>query len=133
YESLMRVIDSFPTVKFILTKGNHDIIPTKFFQASLQSNHIEVIEEKILANGVVLRHQLPKLLKEDCSYIIGHVHPGYLIQGRGRQTFRLPCFHQSGNVLILPAFGKHTGLFIMELLDEDKSYVILNEKVVQVR
>ena len=133
YKNFMKVVECFSSVKFTLTKGNHDIISKEFFQTGLQFNQVDVIDERFLENGIVLRHQLPKVAHEDCFYIIGHIHPGYLIQGRGRQTFRLPCFHQSRNVFILPAFGKHTGLFIMKLLEEDKIYVIMNEKVVQVR
>ena len=133
HQSLMNLIDMYPEIKFTLTKGNHDIIPDEFFQRSYQSVRVEITKERILENGIVLRHELPKLAKEDCFYIIGHVHPGYLIRGRGRQTFRLPCFHLSQNVFTLPAFGKHTGLFIVNLRDEDQSYVILNENVVQVK
>jgi len=134
YQNLMQLVEFFPRIRFILTKGNHDIIPIGFFKANLQANYIDVIDEKLLDNGIILRHQLPKLLKEGCFYVIGHIHPGYLIQGMGRQTFRLPCFHQSRNVLVVPAFGKHTGLFIMDdLTDADKSYVVMNNKVVRVR
>jgi len=129
YSTFLRAIEFFPNVKFALTKGNHDIIPEAFFHDAV----IEITDEKILGNDIVLRHQLPKIPLEDRFYIIGHIHPGYVIEGRGRQTYRLPSFYQSKNTLVLPAFGKHTGLFIPELLSEDKCYVIMNEEVIQMK
>jgi len=129
YDDFLNSITEYPNVKFTLTKGNHDIIPPEYFQKA----QVEIIEEKILANNIVLRHQLPKRTQEDIFYIIGHIHPGYIFQGRGRQFYRLPCFHQSENMLTLPAFGKHTGLFIPEFMLEDSKYVIINEEVIQMK
>jgi len=126
YESFLELLDRFPQVKFTLTKGNHDIIPKSFFQEA----KVEIVGERVLDNNIVLRHQLPSKPLETVFYIIGHIHPGYLVSGRGRQFFRLPCFHQNENTLILPAFGKHTGLFIPEASAANKNYVILNEEIV---
>lgn len=128
YHSFISTIQLFPEIQFTLTKGNHDIIPDEIFI----NDHIAVVEEKTLENDVVLIHQLPKELSEVSFYIIGHIHPGYRIQGIGRQSYRLPCFHQTSNVLTLPAFGTHTGLFILDILSTDVVYVILNDDVVKI-
>jgi len=126
YDRFLKMIQSFPDVKFTLTKGNHDIIPRNFFKQA----QVEITEEKVLKNDIVLRHQSPKKPLENHFYVIGHIHPGYLLKGRGRQIYRFPCFYQSKNLLVLPAFGTHTGLYIPELLPEDKSYVIMNEEII---
>jgi len=127
-DHFLRTIALFPEVKFVLTKGNHDIIPAEFFTSA----QVEIVEEKILDRKLVLRHQLPRRPEADAFYITGHVHPGYVIHRKARQTFRLPCFYQSGNVLILPAFGKYTGLFIPEFSEAGIHYVIINDDVIHI-
>lgn len=127
-DSFLNKIALFPQIKFTLTKGNHDIIPEEFFNNA----QVEIVDEKLLNNKIALRHQLPTNPEQDTFYIIGHVHPGYVIQHKARQTFRLPCFYQFGNVFILPAFGKFTGLFIPEFSEEGTNYVIINDEVIHI-
>ncbi|TCK83596.1 ligase-associated DNA damage response endonuclease PdeM [Albibacterium bauzanense] len=124
----LKKIALFPHIRFTLTKGNHDIIPEEFFNNA----QIDIIQERILEDKITLRHQLPVNLEPDSFYIIGHVHPGYVVQRKARQTFRLPCFYQSGNVFILPAFGRFTGLFIPEFSEEGINYVIINNEVIHI-
>lgn len=128
YDSFISTINLYPHIQFTLTRGNHDIIPEEMFT----TRNISVVVEKILESNIILRHQLPKELIDGCFYIIGHIHPGYRLQIRGRQTFRLPCFHQGANSLTLPAFGTHTGLFIPDFLYPDKVYVIMNDTVLKI-
>lgn len=126
HQSFLVLLNRFPDVKYTLTKGNHDIIPKSFFQDA----SVEIVEKRDLDNDIVLRHQLPARPLDNEFYIIGHIHPGYLVSGRGRQFFRLPCFHQNENTLVLPAFGRHTGLFIPEPSAANKNYVIMNNDIV---
>lgn len=42
--------------------------------------------------------------------LCGHVHPGVRIQGAGRESARLPCFVVGPRHMILPAFGRFTGM-----------------------
>jgi DNA ligase-associated metallophosphoesterase len=42
--------------------------------------------------------------------LAGHLHPGVLLFGRGKQRLKLPCFRFGGRVGVLPAFGGFTGL-----------------------
>ncbi|NNC44708.1 MAG: hypothetical protein HKN99_02380 [Winogradskyella sp.] len=46
----------------------------------------------------------------DSFTISGHVHPGVLIKGKGKQKLKLPCYQVTSNQLILPAFSLFTGL-----------------------
>lgn len=128
YRSFISTIQMFQDIQFTLTKGNHDIIADEIFI----NDNIAVVEEKKLENNIILTHQLPKHVNESSFYIVGHIHPGYRIQGRGRQSYRLPCFHQTNNVLTLPAFGTHTGLFIPDIVSTDVVYVIMNDDVVKI-
>lgn len=41
--------------------------------------------------------------------LAGHVHPACVLQGRGRDSLRLPCFTRQERHAVLPAFGEFTG------------------------
>lgn len=45
--------------------------------------------------------------------LAGHTHPVCRLQGRGRDTVRLPCFVRSAGQLLLPAFGAFTGGYLI--------------------
>ncbi len=63
----------------------------------------------------------------------GHVHPGVRLQGKGKQSLSLPCFHFTEKQCIMPAFGEFTGKFIIKPNGKDRVYVIAksnNEQVV---
>ncbi|MYL98632.1 ligase-associated DNA damage response endonuclease PdeM [Novosphingobium sp. FGD1] len=62
--------------------------------------------EELVTGGIALRHQaLPGTAEGEVS---GHFHPRLVVQARGRRIAR-PCAVNSGNRLILPAFGALTG------------------------
>jgi DNA ligase-associated metallophosphoesterase len=128
YLQFLTTINLFPRIQFTLTKGNHDIIPEDIFR----DNKVSVVKERVLENSIVLRHQLSPQPDQTLFHIVGHIHPGYRVQGLGRQSFHLPCFHLGIRTLTLPAFGRHTGLFTPDFLDSDVVYVIMNEEVVKI-
>ncbi|GAA4357824.1 ligase-associated DNA damage response endonuclease PdeM [Variovorax defluvii] len=41
--------------------------------------------------------------------LAGHLHPVCRLQGRGRDSLRMPCFVQEAHRMVLPAFGEFTG------------------------
>lgn len=127
YLQFIRTINLFPSIHFTLTKGNHDIIPEDLFK----DHRVSVVKERLLENKVSLRHQWPPQPDENQFYILGHIHPGCRVEGRGRRSYRLPCFHLGVRSLTLPAFGTHTGLFIPDFIDTDIVYVIMNEDVIK--
>ena len=45
--------------------------------------------------------------------LAGHIHPGVVLKGRGRDRLRLPCFHFGAAGGVLPAFGAFTGLHVL--------------------
>lgn len=74
------------------------------------------------------------IILNGCDYIFsGHVHPGVRLQGKGKQSLSLPCFHFTEKQCIMPAFGEFTGKFIIKPNGKDRVYVIAksnNEQVV---
>lgn len=108
----------------ILVEGNHDVIPaSQFEQIGLQ-----VINE--LSEGDFYFSHFPKE-KETHFVFCGHVHPGVKLKGNGLQQMKMPCFFQSSNQMILPAFGVFTGLYILSPKEGDSVYVSSGKEVVE--
>ena len=78
----------------------------------------------------VLRHQ--PAATDDGYTLAGHVHPGVVLAGPGRQRERLACFLFGERVALLPAFGSFTGLGLVEPEPEDRLFVIAGDDVVGV-
>lgn len=110
----------------VLVAGNHDIIsPHKYEELG-----ITVVSEWTI-DGFLLTHDPQE--RENYYTISGHIHPAIVLQGKGRQFLKLPCFFCMPNQLILPAFGEFTGTYVMEPRKEDRVYVITKEDVVEVK
>ncbi len=128
WETLNRFLMNFPTVRFHLIKGNHDILPAEFYGKSVFIIHNEPIE---LAD-FILSHEPMKDIPAGKLNLCGHIHPGIRMTGRGRQSLRIPCFHLRQNQLTLPAFGNFTGLAMIRPAQNDSIYGITPEKVIQI-
>ena len=112
--------------KMILITGNHDVIPNWKFEAlGLQVE--SALEEALFHFTHFPDQQTPKFV------FCGHVHPGVTLSGVGKQRLKLPCFFQSPNQLILPAFGAFTGLHILKPKTEDHIYVLTGKEVLEIK
>lgn len=128
WDAFVQYIKRFPQVSFTLTKGNHDILPA----GVMAKSGLILKEQLILVEGVILSHEPLLGLAPHLYNIVGHIHPGVLLHGKGRQRFRLPCFHLKNRVLTMPAFGRWTGLSILPKDKDSQFYVILNEDVMAI-
>ncbi|MDX2284225.1 MAG: ligase-associated DNA damage response endonuclease PdeM [Bacteroidia bacterium] len=89
-----------------LIRGNHDLLEPARYAAL----GIGVLEAWDLGPFRLL-HEAPAEPGEQEPYTLsGHVHPGILLEGLGRQRLRLPCFWFGARGGVLPAFGALTGL-----------------------
>jgi metallophosphoesterase superfamily enzyme len=61
--------------------------------------------------------------------ITGHIHPGIVLTGIGRQSIKLPCFYMTGSLFILPAFGMLTGLYTMDKKEGCRIFGVLPDGV----
>ncbi|PZX55359.1 putative phosphoesterase [Algoriphagus ratkowskyi] len=125
WEELKDFLRKYPMIRFVLTKGNHDILSPKV----MENTSIEVVDELEVGNDLLLTHEPMIDLEEDKLNISGHIHPGVMIKGKGRQLFRLPCFYYHEQSLILPAFGKLTGLYILKEIAGAKIYPVFPDEV----
>src|SRR5690554_2743660 len=126
WEDLKDFLCGYPDIRFVLTKGNHDILPSSVMEASC----IEVASELEVGERLILSHEPLMEVQEEKLNIVGHIHPGILIKTKGRQSFRLPCFYHKGQCLILPAFGQLTGLQLMKKAPGVSIYPVFTDEVI---
>lgn len=68
----------------------------------------------------------------DRPVVCGHIHPGVLLSGRGRQIEKIACFWVQADQIVLPAFGELTGLYLVEPRAGDNIYIPVGARVLQV-
>ena len=118
----------FSSLDVQLAKGNHDILDNKWYEEA----DIKVHNEPFAIGNFIFAHDIakPKIEPGPGQYIFsGHVHPGIVISGKGRQSLRLPCFYFSQNYCILPAFSKFTGTFKINPSKEDTVFALLDKDI----
>lgn len=114
-------------IDMILVKGNHDILPLRFYDTL----KISVVNEMTLG-AFKLMHDLPK--KDEEAYVIsGHIHPGVRLQGKAHQQITVPCFCFGAKNCIIPAFGKFTGKAILKIKSDDKVFAVAGKKILAVK
>ncbi|HEX8270445.1 MAG TPA: ligase-associated DNA damage response endonuclease PdeM [Flavobacterium sp.] len=110
-------------IKTILIAGNHDIIsPYKYSDIG-----VDVVSEWVV-DGFLLTHHPEE--RQGNFTLCGHIHPGILLQGFGRQYLELPCFFRSPNQMILPAFGEFTGKYILKPSADNIVYALTRDDVI---
>lgn len=114
----------FSAVEFHLVRGNHDILKDHHYE----KHNIHVHKKTLYESGLVFAHDFVKLTDEEFS-ISGHIHPGFVLHGKGRQSITLPCFYKKDNTLIMPAFGRLTGLAHMPHVQDAEVFVLTEEAV----
>ncbi len=114
----------FKALNFILVKGNHDILKKAWYGEA----DINVTDE-LLVGDILFIHQHCET-REDVFTFCGHIHPGVVINGLGKQSLRFPCFYFTKHQCILPAFSKFTGMFSIHPSAEDTVYAIVEDSIV---
>ena len=109
----------------VLVEGNHDVIPAWKFKR-LGIAVVDALEEE----GFFFTH-FPTTQGNGFVFC-GHVHPGVKLKGGGLQRLSLPCFFQSHNQIILPAFGAFTGLHLLQAKEGDRVFVTTGNEVIEV-
>lgn len=120
---------SHRNVEFILITGNHDTLHHSFYQSA----YIRVYAEFEEQGFHFIHHVKGQAVNENRFTFSGHIHPGILLRGKGRQSLRLPCFYQSSSGMIVPAFGKFTGMHILKAADAEQIYPIADQTVFQLQ
>ena len=113
-------------IDLLLVPGNHD----KLLDIDYQSLGIVVVNKTFELAPFIISHQPAE--KQQGLLICGHVHPGFTMAGKAKQSLRLPCFVVSPTQIILPAFSAFTGLFTRHNFADSNCYLIANDLVLKV-
>ncbi|MGK0638133.1 ligase-associated DNA damage response endonuclease PdeM [Schleiferia thermophila] len=125
WEIFKSEILSLNRTSFILVRGNHDILPSgQYLSAGLE------ICDIFSTDGITFVHQATEEVSK--FEICGHMHPGYLLKGKGKQSVRLPCLYKTNNKAILPAYGDFTGLFNIQPSTGEEVYLIAKDKIIPI-
>ena len=113
---------------FILIKGNHDLLGKNDYADA----RLELIPSRLINSGLALCHE-PDTCSDlhDHYELAGHIHPGIRLEGKGRQSLRLPCFAFGQKQGILPAFGDFTGLALIEAKPGSRYFVPVEDRVLE--
>lgn len=116
-----------PQLQISLIRGNHD---RRAGDPPVELE-IEVVPEPLLLGPFALRHEPDP--HPSHHVLAGHLHPAFRLQGRGRQSLRLPSFCIGERVSLLPAFGSFTGMMEIDAANWQRLYVVGEGSVWQVR
>ncbi len=122
----------FKETKFILVKGNHDILHKEWYSKAA----IDIVLHAHYIQGFGFVHDPVDIeaVKDKADYFFsGHLHPGIAIRGLGKQSLQFPCFYFSPKLAILPAYSKFSGLAILKKKKADTVFAIVNQSLVAIK
>ena len=118
-------------INMTLVKGNHDILKNDWYAQA----GIHIVEQQLCIENFIFTHDAEAVNctgVSDPFVFSGHIHPGVVIKGVGRQALTFPCYHFSKTGAIIPAFSKFTGVYITHKKPDDKVFAIVNQSVISV-
>lgn len=122
--------DLYPDIKMVLVEGNHDILNQQYYLDA----KFEIATEVFLAPFKLIHDASRKKSQkhEENFYVLsGHVHPAVRLRGRARQSLLLSCFYFGKSAGILPAFGKFTGKYCLNVEINDSVFGISGKEVMK--
>ena len=118
--------EDFSYIKVILVRGNHDILKDSWYEETA----IDVIYPTLQLGPFLFSHDQCDANSSLYSFC-GHIHPGILVHGLGKQSLRFPCFYFGQTHCILPAFSKFTGAVAMDKAVAKAVYAIVENELVK--
>lgn len=118
-------IQTYTSTRFTLVRGNHDILEAAYYEQL----HIRMVPQAVQLENLVFSHEPLASVANEAINIAGHIHPGCLLRGLGRQSMRIPCFYRYNHTFLLPAFGALTGLRMMEQAKDATVFAIAPDRV----
>ena len=134
----------FSGLSIQLIKGNHDILQNSWYENAGMMVHSSSyslqpfffthdISHNIKPAASLATQGLPAEAPEPNYIFSGHVHPGILVHGGGRQSLRFPCFYFGERYAILPAFSRFTGTYLVAPRENENVFAIVENKIVRLQ
>lgn len=117
------------TLPFILIQGNHDILKKDWY-----NNASIALVDQYVSNSFLFIHDEADFTGPDELFVFsGHLHPGCIVRGAGKQSLRFPCFYITERKCILPAFSHFSGLALIEPKKNDHVFAIVNQSIIKLK
>lgn len=117
------------SLPILLVKGNHDILQKEWYNNA----GIDVVDQ-FQSNSFLFIHDDSTIEKPENVFMFsGHLHPGCLIRGTGKQSLRFPCFYFNEQQGILPAFSHFSGLAIVQPKKADHVFALVNQSIIKIQ
>jgi uncharacterized protein len=118
---------SYKDIEMLIVLGNHDILPGWLFRES----NIRVFAGEYIEDNFLFTHHPVEHHNEKRFVFAAHIHPVFLLKGKGRQALRLPCFMMTGKQMVLPSFGVFTGGYEISNMKYDHVFVVSGTEVLK--
>ncbi len=127
-ETFRQWLQHFSTLEFVLVRGNHDRLPNSLYQKL----NLIVFNERWQLRDLEFVHDTENhQFEEQKITFSGHIHPGVFLKGKGRQRIKLPCFVETNNEIILPAFSEFTGLNTKFERENAKYFAFTKDRIIE--
>jgi DNA ligase-associated metallophosphoesterase len=126
WEAFLQWKQKFPQVNWKIVVGNHD----RKMLPRLVQNDLVLPNAHSSPEGIYFSHEPDYSGKPT---VCGHIHPGFILKGAGRQKISLPCFFLHQSCLILPAFGAFTGLSPVKPMSSDRVFIVNSDQVIEIQ
>lgn len=120
--------EGFAHLPIVLVRGNHDILSENWYADAA----IDVVHPTLQLNSFLFSHDRCEAAPGMYSFC-GHIHPGIVLHGLGKQSLRFPCFYFASNHCVLPAFSKFTGAVGMDKTSAQAVYAVVENELVQIK
>lgn len=127
--------DDLSGIDIILIKGNHDILTQEWYHKA----GISLADEPLLIRDFLFRHDMNLVpantdLSGPVPYLFsGHIHPGILLRGMGKQSLRFPCFYFTETYCVLPAFSHFTGQALIDPDHGENVFAIVDKGILHLK
>lgn len=121
--------NDFSHIEMHLVEGNHDILDKDWYQTS----GLELHTGTYSSGPFNFTHDNTDTQTDtsETYQFSGHLHPGILVRGLGKQSLRFPCFYFGKEQGILPAFGGFTGVALVDPQPGDKVFAIVENSLIE--
>lgn len=127
WEVFGEVVKHFRHISFELVLGNHDIMSDiQYSRKGIQ------LHNELRIGPFIFTHHPMEEIEAGAYNLAGHIHPGVNLRGKGRQSVTLPCFYFGSHSGLLPAFGMFTGMARIQPRKNDKVFIIIENKIMEV-
>lgn len=118
-------LETHASTEVWLVMGNHDLR-----SGDLAHPRMTIVEDDARLGPFSLRHEPGT---GDGYVLSGHLHPGLVLEGKGREAHRLPCFWFRRDYAVLPAFGEFTGCATVRPTAGDFVWAVAGSRLIRVR